>query len=110
MTGQDLFTFGVLVALVLGIRSSLRLTRRYVAARVMLAGRERAVLRAFVIVAWSITAAAAYFALVALRRIIGADPIAWSPTTSAVVASLILFLPVFLDVTVDRVATAKDED
>lgn len=95
--------FGV-VALVLGIRGSVRLTTRYRDVAAVLVPRERLLLLALVVVAWTITIAAAYFMWLGVRRLAGEPPFEWSPLTSTLVASVILFIPAFLDYVVERVA------
>lgn len=109
MTLTAAFLFAVALAALLGLRASLRLTRRYTAVRDRLVGRERSVLRAFVVVSWTITLAALFFGGTALRRIFGFDPLDWAPPISVAIATAVLFVPVFLDATVERIARSPED-
>lgn len=104
MTNAHLFVVVVAIAFVLGLRGSVRLTRRYADVSALLVRRERAILGSFVIVAWLITGAAGFFGALSARRLLGYEAIDWTPFASVIVASVILFIPVFLDYVVDRVA------
>lgn len=105
MTIDMLFALGVIIAFLSGTRSTWRLWRRYTSARVvLLEPRERLILRSFVIVSVMITVAAGYFGFVALRRMLGYDPLDWTPTVSVLLAIVILFIPTMLDLVVARVA------
>lgn len=92
------------VVAVLGLRGSVRLTARYRAVRDQLDDRERSVLEAFAIVSWVITIAALYFGALAVRRLLGFEPLPGLTAASAVIATLVLLIPAFLDFVVDRVA------
>jgi hypothetical protein len=91
-------------AIVLGVRGSIRLARRYRGVHGDLEPRERLILGALVVVAWTITLVGAYFALLSLRRVLGFPPIEGVSTVSVLVASLVLFIPAGLDAVVERVA------
>lgn len=92
------------VAFALGLRGSIRLSRRYRDVSGELVQRERLILGSFVVVAWVITFAAGYFDLLSGRRILGFAPFEWTPVASIVIASIILFIPAGLDYVVGRVA------
>lgn len=92
---------------VLGIRGSWRLTRRYHDVSSQLVDRERLILLAFVIVAWLITVAAAYFGFLTVRRMLGFEPLPELAPVSAVIAFGIFLIPAFLDAVVDRVARVQ---
>lgn len=92
------------VVVILGVRGSVRLTRRFVAVHDRLDDRETWVLGSYVIVAWAITAAAIYFGGLSVRRLLGYEPIDSLQFVSAVVAAVVLLIPAFLDYVVDRVA------
>ncbi len=102
--GTYLFIVLGVAAFVLGLRGSIRLTRRYRDVTGELIPRERAILGAFVVVAWLITGAAGYFDLLSGRRILGYAAFDWTPIASIIIASLILFIPAGLDYVVGRVA------
>lgn len=89
---------------VLGIRGSWRLTRRYHDVSPQLVERERLILLAFVIVAWLVTVAAAYFGFLTVRRLLGFEPLPELAPVSALVAFGVFMIPAFLDAVVDRVA------
>lgn len=92
------------IVAILGIRGSWRLTARYHDVRDQLDERERGVLLSFVVVSWVITGAALYFGAVATWRILGYEPFAGMSVVSAIVATVVLLIPAFLDYVVDRVA------
>lgn len=92
------------VAFALGLRGSVRLTRRYRAVRPLLAKHEREILLAFVVVAWLITSGAGYFGYLSARRLLGFGPLDWTPIVSVLLASAVLLIPAFLDHIVSRVA------
>jgi len=66
--------------------------------------RETLILRAVVIVAWTITIAALYFGFLAVRRLLGYEPLPELVPVSAVIAIGVLLIPAFLDYIVERVA------
>lgn len=100
------FLFVVLgaAAFLLGLRGSIRLTRRYRAVTGHLLPRERLILGSLAIVAWVITIAAGWFDGLSILRLDGAELPRWTPFVSVVVASVVLFIPVGLDYVVNRVA------
>jgi len=98
------------VAFFLGLRGSVRLTRRYIDVDEHLVPRERLILLSFVVVAWLITGAAGYFDLLSARRVLGYAPFEWTPILSIVIASLILFIPAGLDWVIGRVARVPWRD
>ncbi len=99
------FASGFLAAFGLGIRSTWRLWRRYrTVTPLLLDPRERLVLGAFVIVSVLITTAAGYFGLLTVRRIIGFEPLEFTPIISLFVVIVVLLIPVYLDQLVQRVA------
>ena len=104
MNDGTIFVILGAAAFFLGLRGSVRLTRRYLDVTVALIPRERLILASFVVVAWLITGAAGYFDLLSARRILGYAPFDWTPIASIVIASVILFIPAGLDYVVSRVA------
>lgn len=105
MTDQAVtFTVVLAIAAILGVRATYRLTRRYRAVRERLTIREREILGAFVGVSWVITLVALYFGFIAARRVLGLEALAWTPTVSLLLSSIVLLLPAALDYIVDRVA------
>lgn len=104
MSDGSVFVVLGAAAFFLGLRGSVRLTRRYIDVSSALVARERLILVSFVVVAWIITGAAGYFDLLSARRILGFQPFEWTPFTSIVIASVILFIPAGLDYVVTRVA------
>lgn len=91
-------------AFILGLRGSIRLSRRYVDVRTLLVDRERLFLLSLVWVSWVITFAGGFFVLLSARRVIGLEPLPFSPILSILVAATILFIPAGLDQVVSRVA------
>ena len=104
MTSAHAFAAVALIAFVLGLRGSVRLSQRYRAVSPLLLEHEREILLAFVIVAWLVTVAAGFFGLIAARRLIGYAPLEWTPLVQVLLASAVLLIPVFLDHIVSRVA------
>lgn len=92
------------IAVILGIRGSVRLTHRYLDAARILIPRERLLLGALVVVCWLITIVGAYFVVISARRIAGFDALEWSPFASIVLASAVLFIPAALDFVIERIA------
>lgn len=104
-TLDSIFIVGVLIAFTFGVRSTWRLWRRYRdAAPVLVEWRERLVLGSIVFVAFAITGAAAYFAFLAVRRLLGYEALDWSPYASSAVAIFVLLIPTYLERIVARVA------
>lgn len=93
-----------LIVAVLGIRGSWRLTRRYHDVRGQLIPRERLILLAMVIVAWTVTVAALYFGGLSVRRALGFPALPELAPLGTLFAIVIFLIPAFLDAVVDRVA------
>jgi len=105
MSIEVLFAVGVVVAFVCGVRSTIRLWRRYHDAKaVLLDWRERLILKSFVTVSVVITGAAGFYGFMAVRRLMGFDSLEWASAVSALVAIGVLFIPVALDAAVQRIA------
>lgn len=104
MTSAHAFAVVALIAFVLGLRGSVRLSRRYRAVSPLLLQHEREILLAFVVVAWLVTVAAGFFGLIAARRLVGFAPLDWAPVAQVLLASAVLLIPAFLDHIVSRVA------
>lgn len=98
------FVVAAAIAFVLGLRGSVRLSRRYHDVSALLVPRERLILGSFVAVAWVITLAGGWFVATSARRLLGFEPLDWTPLASLLVASVVLFIPAGLDFIVDRVA------
>lgn len=96
------------IAAVVGVRSSLHLTRRYRSVRGQLESRDALLLLAFVLVAWTLTVAALWWGFVSVRRIVGFEPLDWTPFVSVVLAAVVLFIPAYLDAIVGRVAKVPE--
>jgi Mn2+/Fe2+ NRAMP family transporter len=92
------------VACLVGLRSTLRLARIYRDVAPALPARDRMILQAFVVVAGSITTASGIFGALAVRRLLGFPPLSWSPFITVVVATIVLFLPLYLEQVVQRIA------
>lgn len=92
------------IVAVLGVRGSWRLTRRYRDVRLELIERERWILLALVVVAWSITLAALYFGGLTVRSLLGFPRLPQLAPVSVLIATGILLIPAFLDWVVDHVA------
>lgn len=91
-------------AFLVGLRSSIRLTRRYLRIAPSLRRADRMLPGLLVFIAWSITAAAGWFGGLAVWRLFGNPAVDWSPPVSAGVATLILFMPLVIERVVDRIA------
>lgn len=98
------FTIVALIAFILGVRGSVRLTRRYHDVTPELVEGERLILAAFVVVSWLITLVAGYLIAVTARRLLGFQPLEWTPLVTLLLASLVLLIPAGLDLVVARVA------
>jgi len=97
MVGLGVFGLG----LVLGLRGSVRLSRRLRNVWPGQAWQGRLLLGAFVITAWVVVAFALYVVVASIARLAGFG----LPTfVGFVLAAAVLFIPVFLDIVVDRIA------
>lgn len=104
MNAERSFLIVTLIGAILGLRGSLRLTRRYVDVSPVLIRRERLLLGAIVGVAWVITFAAGWFAFFSARRLLGFAAIDWTPVGSLIIATIVLYIPAVLDYVVGLVA------
>lgn len=93
-------------AFLVGVRSSIRLTGRYLRIAPSLRRADRMIPGLWVFIAWAITVAAGWFGAIAVWRLFGNAPVEWSPPISAGIATLILFLPLVIERVVDRIARA----
>ena len=100
MSDPILFALLFLIPSALGVRATWRLWRVY---RFDEESRASPILLAFALVATLITAAAIWFGVINLRRLLGLEPIAWAPTISIVIAAVILLIPAGLERLVDYV-------
>lgn len=91
-------------AVLLGLRGSIRLHRRYVDVRDQLIDRERWLLAAIVTVAWLVTIVGGYLVVMTGRRLFGLPAFDWAPIVTILCAEAILLIPAFLDWVVTRVA------
>lgn len=94
----------LLIGLAFGLRGSLRLTRRYRAARPLITSQDALLLVGIVAVAWGIVIFALYIGVLSVRRLLGFAPLDWTPLVTAGFATAALFIPTFLDAVVSRVA------
>lgn len=97
-----------IIAAAAGVRSSVHLTRRYRAVRGQLDARDGLLLLAFVLVAWTLTAASLWWGFVSIRRIVGFEALDWTPFVSVVIAAVVLLIPAYLDAIVSRVAKVPE--
>lgn len=104
MSGATAFVIAAAIAFVLGLRGSVRLTKRYHDVTLLLVARERLILGSFVGVSWIITLAGGWFVFTSARRLLGFPALDWTPLVSLLIASIVLFIPAALDYLVDRVA------
>jgi hypothetical protein len=98
------FLLVTFMAFILGVRGSWRLARRYRDVSGELIRRERLLLGAIVAVAVIITIAAAVFAFLSARRVLGFEALEWTPGLTLFMATLILLIPAGLDYVVGLVA------
>jgi hypothetical protein len=100
------FVLALVIAAGLGIRSSVRMTRRYralVKDGLLQDALQRLILGTFVFVAWTITVGALYIGALSVRRILGFTPIAQLAPVTTLVAIAILLIPAVLDLVVTRI-------
>lgn len=110
MSNGQAFVVVAVIAFILGLRGSVRLTKRYASVSPLLDGRERTILGSIAVTAWIITLAAGYFAAMSARRLMGFDPVEWAPVAGILIASVVLFIPAGLDHVVERVARVPWHD
>lgn len=104
MTDAAFYAILLGITTVLGLRGSIRLTRRYLGVRGELVDRERWILLAFVIVSWAVTVAAMWFGWLTVRRLLGFAPVPETAAIGALIATVVMLIPAFLDWVVERVA------
>lgn len=104
MTSSWVFMVVFLLAFAIGLRSSIRIARTYRAISGKLAGPERLIAFAFVLVACVVTAAAGWYGSVSALRLAGVQTLFYTPLVSILVATCVLALPPFLDFVLDYVA------
>lgn len=102
-----LFVAIAVVAFLFGARATFRLWRRYERTAPLLEPRERLVLLAFVLVSVICTTAAALIAFISGRRLLGYQPLEGSALALSIIATVILFIPVGLDLLVSRIARVR---
>lgn len=93
------------VAAFFGVRDSLRVTQRYLDVKTALDWRERLVLMLLVFICWTITIAAAWYGILAVRRALGFEPLGFvAIPISIVISSLILFVPSIIRAVLEFIA------
>lgn len=99
------------MASAVGVRSSWKLTQRYLRVREALRRPiDRLLLELLVFISWSITLAACYFGAFTVRRMLGFPPVDWNPPISAAIATAILFIPLVIERVVKRVAESRERE
>lgn len=98
------FAIAFLLAFVIGLRSSIRITSTYRSIRTVLAGPEELIAFAFVVVAWTVTLAAGWYGVVGVMRVADFNIPAESAIVSLLVAVFVLALPPFLDYVLEYIA------
>jgi hypothetical protein len=107
---NDVFlTANFMVTCAVGIICTLGLWRRYSTIAPTLPGRDRLVLQAFVVIAVACTLAAGYFGVLALRRLLGYEPLDWTGVISYVIAEAILLIPLYIVIIVRAVAEGDSD-
>jgi uncharacterized membrane protein YjjB (DUF3815 family) len=94
-----------IAAFVLGLRSTLRQYRRW-QRRGPFETRNRILLLLFTICAL-ITAAAGWFGFISARRLIGFEPLPWTPVPSVLIATGIVLIPVLIDAVVTDIEAGE---
>lgn len=94
------------IASVLGLRGSVRVTRRFRAASAnnAMTAPERLLLGVLVVVCWTITAAALYLGFLSVRRLLGFEALGFLAPVSFVVALGVLLLPAAIDAVITKIA------
>lgn len=100
---EDAAVIGFLIAAVLGIRATVRLWQTYVDA-----GGRHVILLAFAVIATLITIVATMVGLISLRRILGYDPLPWTPPLLIIGAGVIFLIPAGLEWLVAYIARQGD--
>jgi hypothetical protein len=104
VSGPWVYVVLFVIAAIFGLHRSTRLTRRYADVRDRLDFRESWILFAIVAVSWAVTLAACWYGVLALLRLAGLEPLAEAAIVSSLIATIVLFIPLFLDAVVERVA------
>lgn len=98
------------IAIVFGVRGSWRLTSRYNDATQgegRLTTDERLLLGIVVAVAWFLTALAVYLGVLSLRRMLGFEPLPFSPIVTTALSFIALLIPAILDLVITRIARGR---
>jgi hypothetical protein len=95
------------VAFVLGVRSVVRLWLIWLHD---VRTRRNPILAAFALIALLITVASGWFGATSLRRVLGYEPLPYGPIVGLVLASIVLLIPVWLDLIVSLVAREEDPE
>lgn len=90
-------TLAFVGAFLLGVRATWRLWKRW------RHDPERLLLFALFAAALVITVTAGWVGFLSVRRLLGFEPISWSPVVTTVLAIVLVFLPEFLERVVDRI-------
>lgn len=91
------------LAFLAGARSTRRLLSTYGRIAPLLAPNRRAIGRAFVVVSVMVLGAVGWLGFLAVRRLLGFEPIEWSFVVSYLVSIPVLFVPSYLERVWNRV-------
>ena len=98
------------IAVVFGLRGAIRTTRRYRQTRDRLLPPERAIVMLLAIICWVIIGGGLYWGFLAIRSIAGFQPIGVAAAFgSALLATVILYIPTIIDATLDYVARHRGD-
>ena len=90
-----------------GVRSSWWLSSTYRAVAPRIQPNRRAIALSFVVVSWSVTAVAGWLGFVSTRRLLGWDPLDWSPFVGYLLAVPVLAIPAYLKRTWMRIGASE---
>ena len=97
------------VAFVLGVRSTFRLWALYRRVSPTLPDKRRLILQSYVVVSAVVTLAAGYFGALSTRRILGYDPMPATALVSLAIATVVLFVPLYLDQVIRTIQEGEEE-
>lgn len=103
---EIVLTLGLFVILaLLGIRATRRLWRRWA---FNVESRKSLILLTLAAISTLITTAAGFYGIIALRRLLGFEPLPWTPAVSLVLAAAVLLIPALLDLVTTKIEKRPD--
>lgn len=108
MTTERLGALAFVVFFALGVRASVRLSRRYKDSREGIEPRNRPILATIVLASWIVTLTSGWIGTLSLIRLFTGRTFEWTPPVTLLLAVLVISIPVLFDLVLNRVAGLSD--